>query len=114
MFERPQLSSRLSTAAGYRWILSFGWKKPMLAVGVASWLNETTRVEMVDVAEHLKLMSPEDQGVHRWIGEIRDWVVSDSCIGSLLVTGWAHGYELRNLPGGSDLLFRSPIFFLQQ
>jgi hypothetical protein len=26
-------------------------------------------VEMVGVAEHSKLTSPEDQGVHRWIGE---------------------------------------------
>lgn len=29
-------------------------------------------MEMVSVAEHLKLTLPEDQGVHRWIGEIRD------------------------------------------
>jgi hypothetical protein len=28
---------------------------------------------MVGVAEHSKLASPEDQSVHRWLGEIRDW-----------------------------------------
>ena len=69
MFERPQLSGRLSTAAGCRYCPSDG-------KGPSGWwsesqagLNEATRVEMVVVAEHLKLTSPENQGVHRWIGE---------------------------------------------
>ena len=47
IFERPRLS-RLSAAAGYRWILSVGWRRligPGRNRGSQTGLNKATRVE---------------------------------------------------------------------